>query len=167
MVASVSLQGLVVLGCRVGPDGTPSPAAQRRLACAAASWREWRVPLLLSGGRRWHGRAEAVAFRDWLTAHGEVPEQALALECRSLTTAENARCSATHLQRRGIGRIGLISCDWHLPRALRAFSRAGLDAVPIPVPSPVVAPSRRLWRALRERGAEPLDAWCTWGWERR
>jgi uncharacterized SAM-binding protein YcdF (DUF218 family) len=49
--------------------------------------------------------------------------------------------------------VGIVTCDWHLPRALYCFRRAGLSGAGIEAPSPPVSPARRLMRALRERGA--------------
>jgi len=161
----VSLGALVVLGCRVASDGTPGPAARRRLLRAAAAYDRLRVPVLLSGGRAWEGMIEAVAFRAWLLARGGVPATATWLECCSLSTAENARFSAGILAELGVRRVGVVTCDWHLPRALGAFARAGVEACPLPALSPRTDLRRRWARALRERAAGPLDNWCTWGWE--
>ncbi|HOU89736.1 MAG TPA: YdcF family protein [Polyangiaceae bacterium] len=161
----MSFGALVVLGCRVEPDGTPGPAALRRLTRAAEAHDEHRVPVLLSGGRSWAGMVEATAFRSWLVNQGGVPETLTWIECCSLSTAENARCSARILAEQHVRRVGLVTCDWHLPRALRAFRRAGLEAVPVPAPSPRTVFLRRWARALRERAAGPLDTWRTWGWE--
>lgn len=123
------------------------------------------MPVLLSGGRTWAGQVEATAFRSWLVERGGVPETATWIECCSLSTAENARYSARILAEQGVRRVGVVTCDWHMPRALGAFLRAGLEAVPVPAPSPQGSFLQRLARTLRERVAGPLDAWCTWGWE--
>jgi uncharacterized SAM-binding protein YcdF (DUF218 family) len=165
MVVRVSPGALVVLGCPVAPDGTPRPAALRRLQRTAAAFAASRLPVLASGGRVWGGAVEAVAFRSWLVTRGGVPAASIALECRSLTTAENARFSAEILAARGVHRIGLVTCDWHLPRAMREFGRAGLVVVPLPATSPPRGVLGDWVRRLRERGASRLDAWCTWGWE--
>lgn len=165
MVAGVALQALVVLGCPVAPDGTPGPAARRRLERAVLAYRDLPVPLVLSGGRAWGGAVEAVAFRAWLVARSFVPRGATLVECRSLSTGENARFSAALLEERGIDRVGVITCDWHMPRVLRAFARTGLSVVAIPASSPSVGPVRRGVRTVREWVAQPVDDWCTWGWE--
>ncbi len=161
----MSLGALVVLGCRVAADGNPGPAALRRLLRAAAAYDEHPLPVLLSGGRAWAGTVEAVAFRAWLVARGGVPVAATWVECCSLSTAENARFSASILAELGVRRVGVVTCDWHLARALRAFARAGVEASPLPAASPRTDFPRRWARALRERAAGPLDTWCTWGWE--
>jgi uncharacterized SAM-binding protein YcdF (DUF218 family) len=54
-------------------------------------------------------------------------------EDRSRTTAENARFSSELLSARGIGSAYLVTHSWHMPRAAKAFRRAGLSVVPAPV----------------------------------
>lgn len=55
------------------------------------------------------------------------------VEPRSPTTWENAAYSAPLLRADGIGRVYLVTHAWHMRRALIAFRRAGVDAVPVPV----------------------------------
>ena len=54
-------------------------------------------------------------------------------EDASATTWENARFSVPMLNEAGITRIYLVTHAWHMRRALLAFQRAGMDAVPVPV----------------------------------
>lgn len=55
------------------------------------------------------------------------------VEAQSLTTWENARYSVPMLRAAGITRVYLVTHAWHMRRALLAFQRAGMDAVPVPV----------------------------------
>jgi uncharacterized SAM-binding protein YcdF (DUF218 family) len=103
----------------------------------------------VSGGKRWHGVREADALRESLLRAG-VPDSSIVVETRSLTTRQNARFVAELLRRRGLTRAGIVTCDWHLPRAIACFSHFGIDAVRVPVPSPPLPPLRRLRRQLRE-----------------
>jgi uncharacterized SAM-binding protein YcdF (DUF218 family) len=145
------LEALVVLGCRFVDAQTPSPAAGRRIARAAQAFAELGMPrLLISGGRRWHGLSEAELFSTVLSARG-VPASAIELEMESLTTRENARCSARWLEQRKIRRFGVVTCDFHMARALAHFRRLGLDAVPVPARSPAEPRWRSRLRALGER----------------
>jgi uncharacterized SAM-binding protein YcdF (DUF218 family) len=54
------------------------------------------------------------------------------VEDRSRTTWENAERSGKMLRRDGIGPILLVTHAWHLPRAIQAFERAGVDVIPAP-----------------------------------
>ena len=155
MVAAMSLDAIVVLGCRVGPDGQLSGAARRRVERAAAAFHAEGGPLVVtSGGKRWHGVAEANAFCAGLQALG-VPRALLATELRSLSTRENARFSSMLLRRHGAARVGVVTCHWHMKRALAAFRHYGIDARPLPA----IAPRPR-WRRVSEPLQLALDrAW--------
>jgi len=54
------------------------------------------------------------------------------VEDQSLTTAENARFAAEMLRRDGIGHVLLVTQAWHMPRAVAAFSRVGVETTPAP-----------------------------------
>lgn len=112
--------------------------------------------IVVSGGRIWGGLVEADVLAAGLVREG-VPEAALLLERDSRTTRANARCSAQLLQSLGARRVGVVTCDWHLDRALYCFERVGLAAEGVPAPSPALPFSRRTLRQLREQGAWLLD----------
>lgn len=148
------VDALVVLGCRVRRDGRPGAALLRRVTKAWEIAQRLDVPfVLVSGGRRWHGTREADAMHRALVSLGWSPERIL-LEAHSLSTMENARFTARQIAASdAIGSIGVVTCDWHMRRALDCFRAAGLAAAPFAAPSPPVGRARRLGRALRERGS--------------
>src|SRR6185503_15945362 len=151
IVAGVRFDALVILGCRL--SGTPlSGAALRRVERTASAWKEGLAPsVVVSGGRRWNGVAEADALSAALVERG-VPRDALVLERESLTTHENAVQTARILLAKNQRAVGVVTCDWHLRRALYCFRRAGFDAVGLGAPSPEVSAGRKLLRTLREQG---------------
>jgi len=148
----VRFDALVLLGCPV--RGTPlSGAALRRVERAASAYHDGlSSSVVVSGGRRWNGVVEADALGAALAERG-VPRAALLLERESRTTHENAVRTARLLLAQGKRHVGVVTCDWHLGRALYCFSRAGLEPVGIGAVSPPIPPFRALLRALRERGA--------------
>lgn len=149
---------IVVLGCRVGPHGALSGAARRRVERAAEAFsRLPRGRVLVSGGKRWGDATEAEAMRDALVAGG-VEHEAIDLEQLSQTTFENAMFSAARLEREGVDTIGLVTCDWHMPRARALFERRGLRVVELPAASPPAQARTRLYRGARELFATLLDA---------
>lgn len=80
-----------------------------------------------------------------------VPAGAIVRERCSLTTLDNARFSADILRRRRLRRVLLVTCAWHVPRAVRLFAMAGIEAEPVPVcESPSAPLMRRVWRSTRE-----------------
>jgi uncharacterized SAM-binding protein YcdF (DUF218 family) len=107
--------------------------------------------VVASGGRRWDEVVEADAMARELVARG-VPEGAIARERCSLSTRDNARFTAEALARRGIRAATVVTCSWHLPRAMVFFREVGLavDGVAAPDGDVPSWPSRA-WRWGRER----------------
>ncbi len=119
---------LVVLGNAVLDDGTIGDSSYWRSVYAARAWR--------NGGYRqvWISGQEAISkpMRDFLVYRG-VPAEAIQLEDRSTSTRENALFTAEKLK--GVpGKVVLLTSDYHMYRACRAFARAGLHVTPLPVP---------------------------------
>ena len=146
------LEAIVVLGCRVLPQAL-SPAAGRRIERAVRAWQENKpAQILVSGGRRWRGVTEADAFANALTARG-IPASFIAREVQSLTTRENAQYSALWLRQQQISAFGLVTCDWHMPRALALFRRLGFAPLALRAISPKQSFVRTGLVALRERAS--------------
>jgi cyclophilin family peptidyl-prolyl cis-trans isomerase/vancomycin permeability regulator SanA len=147
---------LVVLGCPVASAALPPPA-RRRVARAAAAYAEGLSRrVVVSGGRAWDGHVEADRLAEELVAKG-VPREALLLERDSRRTRENATRTARLIQPLGWRRIGLVTCDFHLARALFCFRRAGFEVEPVAALTPPLPASTRAWRFLREQCAWILD----------
>ena len=152
-------QALVVLGCALargggGPPHTPlftratgttgqiglGGALRRRVLAAALEWERARLEdreeggrerpsiLVATGGRSWGGEMEADAMAGALVALG-VPAGSVVRERASLHTRDNARFTAAVCGRRGIGRVTLVTCGWHLERARMLFEAEGLEVV--------------------------------------
>lgn len=126
------------------PPGRPDPdlnAAADRAWFAARLWHAGRAPLILcSGGRAPLSGAsgpECPGIVRLLADFG-VPGSAVAVEADSRTTRENATRTVAMIDALlAEGRIAgrralLVTSARHLPRALAAFRRAGLDPVPAP-----------------------------------
>ncbi len=146
MVESMRTEAIVVLGCRVLPSGRPTRAAAKRAARAADAYHGAVAPhIIASGGRRWGRVIEADILREALLQRG-VPDASITRELWSLTTHENAIFSAELLHRRGIRRVAVVTCDWHMARAIANFRAAGVDAWPFPsagIPRSVVGEAYR------------------------
>jgi cyclophilin family peptidyl-prolyl cis-trans isomerase len=131
--SSTGDHALVVLGCSVasssGVLGLGDGAAARRVAAAAKAWALANTNVVIaSGGRVWSGRVEADAMASGLVALG-VPEERIVRERLSFTTRENARFVAAQCAKRGIGRVAIVTCVWHLSRAAKCFEAEGLLVV--------------------------------------
>ncbi|MBV9949814.1 MAG: YdcF family protein [Myxococcales bacterium] len=148
---------------RLDPTGRLSGQVLRARVDAAAIEHARRgagTMVVASGGRRWGEHVEADVIARELATRG-VPASAIVRERSSLSTRDNARFAAEVLARRGIRSAAVVTSDWHLPRALALFRRAGLVVRGVPAcPEPrvragplgaVAALPARVWRAGRER----------------
>jgi uncharacterized SAM-binding protein YcdF (DUF218 family) len=155
---SVALDAAVILGCRVDPGGLLSSTLERRARRALSLLRSGQVSrVVASGGRAWGEHVEADSIAGWLAERG-VPRERVLLERLSLTTVENAMFVAELARRHGLGTLAIVSCDWHLPRALASFTSVGLDCVAIPASTPEVSALEQRRRALREWLSGTMDA---------
>jgi uncharacterized SAM-binding protein YcdF (DUF218 family) len=131
---------IVVLGGGV-MDGAPdeggaaalSQEALKRVVYGLRLYRGLGVPIVVSGGRVWGrgGETEADAAAILLARLG-VPEGVAIREGESRTTWENAREVAKILAAMKIARVALVTSAYHMPRAMLAFSRAGISCVAAP-----------------------------------
>ena len=148
MTAKAAPIAIVVLGCRVHEDGQPSGAARRRAQTAASAFHELGASAVVaSGGRRWSGVTEADALAELLVRHG-VPRKAIVRELCSLSTIENAAYTAELLRAAELTRVFVVTCDWHLPRALACFESVGIDAEGIAAAAPLTTVARTAKRFL-------------------
>jgi uncharacterized SAM-binding protein YcdF (DUF218 family) len=139
---------IVVLGCRVPQEA--EGALRRRADTAARAFHDTGAECVIaSGGRRWQGVPEASALRDLLVARG-VPAARVVRELWSLSTIENACYTTELLRAASLHRIALVTCDWHMHRALACFVACGVEPAPFASESPPEAPFARRARALAE-----------------
>ena len=135
-----------------------------RLRYGARLQRLTGLPVLVSGGYRDHGREPSEAARMAAVLSEEYGVREVWTEDRSQNTRENAAYSAPMLAAQGVQRVLLVSHAAHLPRALEAFARAGVDAVPAPTqsflwtPPPGVEATAEAADWLPQAGA----AWEAW-----
>ena len=156
MLRAVSFDVLVVLGCRVQGAVLPAAALRRVERAAEAYHSEGATLVIAAGGKNWQGLRESKAFAIGLIERG-VQEACVLEEQESLTTRGNARGVARLLQGRVVGRLGLVTCDWHMPRALRLFRRQGLWPIAVPATSPARPLHVVAARFVRERASLALD----------
>jgi uncharacterized SAM-binding protein YcdF (DUF218 family) len=170
-----ALDGLIVLGAPVNPQGQPGRVARLRLVHALILWQSLYPGslVLLSGGRRPGAPvSEAAAMAgwadEWAAAHWPVTlREALAasliLEEASHNTAASARNLLALARERDLAALGLVTDSLHMSRARFLFRRHfrphGVAVHPFPVPGVLQNYWRRgryLWlgkMALREGGA--------------
>lgn len=120
---------IVVLGCRVGPGGVPSPALARRTLAAVQLFERGVAPrIVFTGGVGDHPPSEAEAAAALARRYG-VPAHAILLEADSTSTEQNARFAAQLFERGAAGaggsrlRVVLVSDAYHVFRAERVFAK--------------------------------------------
>ncbi|WP_346837209.1 YdcF family protein [Microbulbifer sp. SAOS-129_SWC] len=110
-------------------------AASLERVIAAAQQAPAQLPLLVAGGRVYHGEQapEADLMADLLQKNFQ--RAVTWRENCSRTTAENAVNTAALLHDSGVESVILVTHWWHMPRAADLFARAGLQVQPLPVGS--------------------------------
>ena len=133
---------LIVLGCGIRPDGTPTPLLKGRLDLARQFYDRQlaeggRAPrFILSGGRGPDEVcAEAEAMHAYLRGLG-IPEERLLDEDRSTDTAENMRFSAEIIRREmPDAKVAYFTTNYHVFRSGIKAWQAGLEAVGMGAPT--------------------------------
>jgi len=130
-------QAIVVLAAGLVPHAPEYGSAvademtSQRLAYAAYLWRQYKIPILVSGGSTPYADASlARVMEDGLTQVFGVP--VTWVEDQSADTFENAEFSAGLLRADGIARILLVTHATHMPRAAKLFRATGLGVTPAP-----------------------------------
>lgn len=148
-------QTMIVLGCKVHGDGTPSVLLRDRLDTALDYWQEHQdVTILVSGGQGPdEPEAEADAMAAYLEARG-VPHRRIWRETESHNTAQNLALSRALLEEKGQDVSGclVVSNGFHLTRVRLLWDRVGEKNVPL---STLAAPASNLPARLRMYLREP------------
>lgn len=109
---------------------TVSSASLERCRYGARLARYSRLPVLVSGGAVYGGRAEARSMEALLKE--ELGVSVRFVEAESRDTRENALFSARMLKEAGLTRVVVVSHASHLPRAIPLFEAQGLTVIGAP-----------------------------------
>lgn len=134
-------QWLIVLGCGIKADGTPTWALENRLD---AAWEWYRghpgTRLVVSGGKGSNEPiSEALSMSRYLVRRGAAQSDML-VEDRSTSTMENFRFSRVLMKKAGWdgSPILFVTNDFHVFRARMLAARNGFSAYGIGAPTPAV-----------------------------
>ncbi len=150
---------IIVLGCGILPDGSPSELLRERLDTAFVSWLlNQRAIIVTTGGKgAKEPIPEAEAMALYLAKRGVTPNRLLQ-EPWSHTTAENIGNAKSVMERVGIdtenARVTIVSNDFHVGRAKMLAKRFGFQNVDV-----LSAPTKGIRTRMKMHIREPL-AWC-------
>ena len=132
---------VIVLGCKIRPDGTLYPLIRARVDRAIDFVRRQetatgkRAVLIPSGGKGAdEPEPEAEAMARYMRAQG-VPDEQILVEDRSKTTLENLRCSRSLIETRGASdKVAFSTSNYHVYRGgiLAAESGWNIDGMGSP-----------------------------------
>ena len=116
---------IVVLGCAVRPDGTPSPMLAERLDRGVELYENGAAPKLLMSGD--HGRVdynEVGTMKQYAVSAG-IPSEDVFMDHAGFSTYESLYRAKEVF---GAEKVIVVSQEYHLYRALYIAERMGLDA---------------------------------------
>ena len=132
---------LIVLGCGLKKDGTPTPLLRGRLDLAPNFYdRQLRetgktARFVVSGGQGPdEAQSEAASMRDYLLGKG-ISDAAILMEDQSTDTAENMRFSKQKIDEAGGGEIAFFTTNYHVFRAGLKARRVKMRAVGMGAPT--------------------------------
>ena len=138
---------IIVLGA-AQYEGRPSPVLRARLDHAIDLWTQGLAPRVVVTGGRGVGdtTSEAAVGRRYLLQHG-VPDSAIMMEDRGLTTRQSMRRTADMLLADAPMRVILVSDPFHMLRLSILGKHLGLHPYTSPTrTSPISASASRQWK---------------------
>ena len=151
---------LIVLGGDSTDVGILAETSYLRALYAVMTWRQEHFSKVVLSGN-----ASIISpMRDFLVSQG-VPGDAIVLELNSRSTHENALRSS-QMARAFPGPYVLLTSDYHMFRAHRAFTRAGLTVEPRPFPDALKRFNNWRWRAVVTIQLLEESAKITYYWSR-
>ena len=140
-VAEPDKDFLIVLGCGLKKDGSPTPLLKGRLDAALDFYRRQlsetgkAARFVTSGGQGPDEvQSEAASMRAYLLSNG-VSDNSIIMEDKSTDTAENMRFSKQKIDRAGGGEIAFFTTNYHVFRSGLKARRVKMRAVGMGAPT--------------------------------
>lgn len=132
---------LIVLGCGIWPDGSPTLSLSLRLDRAIEYYKENpHVNIIVSGGQGpTEPFPEAQAMESYLLDRG-IPKEKIIIEDKSTSTRENFEFSRKLISQPAGKPVKIVftTNDYHVLRSRILASRFGFEAYALPAPTPSV-----------------------------
>ena len=142
---------IVIFGCAVRADGTPSPSLNRRILYGlSAAMGDPEAPVFCSGGPTGKGYSEASVIATILANRGIAPER-LILDEESRDTLQNVVAAARFILLQNLEGACLCTDPYHAPRVRMLFTGLGVSSTNGPMVRGRGAIPRGLWLYMRAR----------------
>jgi uncharacterized SAM-binding protein YcdF (DUF218 family) len=148
---------IVVLGA-AQYEGRPSPVLRARLDHALLLWRRSLAPTVVVTGGTGMGdtTSEAAVSRRYMAQRG-VPDSAIVMEDRGLTTSQSLRAVAELMRDRPGSSVILVSDPFHMLRLALLARRLGMTPYTSPTRTSPISTSPAQWKyVLAESVKVPL-----------
>ena len=120
-----SFDCILVFGCRVYADGTPSPMLRDRVQTAVSVWETGVSPTILMSGDSHGDYYDEVGTMEEVAVAAGVPEEAILTDAWGLSTYDSlSRLSEIWKGKRVI----IVTQEYHLYRALYIAEKLGMEA---------------------------------------
>ena len=116
---------ILVLGCKVNANGTPSHMLNDRCVYGAELYLDGAAPIILMSGDHQNDDYNEVAAMQKVAVDEGVPSESILLDDLGLSTYESVYRAKEVF---GFNKILIVTQDYHLPRALFIAKQLGLDA---------------------------------------
>ncbi|MHB9022655.1 MAG: YdcF family protein [Armatimonadota bacterium] len=147
------VDAIVVFGAKAYSDNHPSSALADRVQAACRLYVQGYAPLLVfSGGPNDGGGHEVDSMRLLAITLG-VPDSAILLDRRGLSTEATVANTTVLFKERGISRVLAVSHFFHLPRIKMAYRRAGWEVATVPALPQCMSRHTMLYQLGRETAA--------------
>lgn len=122
---------LVVLGGGAYSTGVLKEDSMKRLLTAFILHKKYGLPIVLSGGSPIGSLPEAEIMKELLEELG-VDKKNIITEVKSRDTLENALYLKEISKKHGFKKVILITSAYHMPRAVEAYKKVGIEVLPYP-----------------------------------
>jgi vancomycin permeability regulator SanA len=118
-----NVDAILVLGCKVNPDGTPSMMLRNRAEKGIELYKKTGIKILLSGDHDTKGYDEVNTMKDMVK--DSIPKEDIFLDHAGLSTYDSIY-RAKNIY--GINKMIIVTQKYHLYRALYIASKLGIEA---------------------------------------
>lgn len=118
------IDAILVLGCKVNPNGSPSLMLDRRVEKGIELYEKTGIKLLLSGDHGTNGYDEVNTMKD-IVLNRNIPKEDVFLDHAGLSTYDSIyRAKYVY----GINKMVIVTQKYHLYRALYIANKLGIEA---------------------------------------